>query len=95
MPVKDLIAAADFCSYHKVEISVIHSLHGSGLIHLIETGQEYYIPEDELPELEKLVRLYELGINVEGIETITHLLHQLRLLQQRIQLLSDQVKAIS
>ncbi len=88
MQTNDLIAANEFCIYNNIELSFITSLQNSGLIVIIETDENVFIPADQLPQLEKLVRLYhEMDINLEGIETITYLLQRLQQKQQEVKLL--------
>ncbi len=82
---EDLIPAEDFCLYHNIEYSFITSLEDSGLITVTSVEQSTYIPSDELQKLEKFVRLhYDLDINVEGIETISHLLEKIEEMQREI-----------
>ena len=84
MQTEYLIAVDEFCACHNIEISFISSLQKSGLIEVITQQETIFIREDQLPHLEKIVRLYyELDINLEGIETINHLL-------ERIQSLKDE-----
>lgn len=81
----NLIPAKDFCIYHNIEYSFINSLEDSGLISITSIEQSTYISADELQKLEKFVRLhYDLDINVEGIETINHLLEKIEELQKQI-----------
>jgi hypothetical protein len=45
-----------------------------------------FISQDQLPDLEKLVRWhYDMDINLEGLETISHLLRQIKEMQQEMQ----------
>lgn len=82
---EDLIPAEDFCVYHNIEYSFIHSLEDSGLITITSIEQASYIPADEVQKLEKFIRLhYDLDINIEGIETINHLLEKIEEMQQEI-----------
>ncbi len=81
----DMIPAEDFCIYHNIEYSFITSLEDSGLITVTSVEQSTYIPADELHKLEKFVRLhYDLDINIEGIETINHLLEKIEQMQKEI-----------
>ncbi len=81
----ELIPADEFCIYHNIEYSFISSLEDSGLISVTSVEQSTYIPVDELQKLEKFVRLhYDLNINIEGIETINHLLEKIEELQKEI-----------
>ena len=85
MHTEQLIPVNDFCNSHQIELSFIQTLHQSGLIEVTVTGEQSYIPIEQLERLEKMVRLYyEMDINVEGIETITHLLQQIQQLQKQL-----------
>ena len=82
---KDLIRAKDFCIHHNIEFSFISNLESSGLVRLTSVKRTSYIPVDEIPKLEKFVRLYyELDINIEGIETIDYLLERIEEMQKEI-----------
>ncbi len=94
MSTKELIIAEEFCEYHHIQLSVIQSFHESGLIETVIEEQRTYIPEEQLPQLEKLVQLYEMGINVEGLEVVTHLLAQMHAMQQELRLLNNKVHAL-
>ena len=84
MSSQELIPANDFCTFHHVELSFIHTLHESGLIGMTIRDGAVFLVADELPAVEKFVRWhYELSINPEGIEALTHLLHRVdRLLEE-------------
>ena len=80
-----LIPCDQFCAQHNVELSFISTLHESGLINIITVEQTQFIPEDHLPDLEKLVRLhYDLDINLEGLEAITYLIQRIEGLQNEL-----------
>lgn len=75
MSSQELIPAREFCIYHHVELSFIHNLHDSGLIGMTIQNGVAFLTGDELPALEKFVRWhYELAINPEGIEALSHML---------------------
>lgn len=81
----ELIPAEDFCIYHNIEYSFIDSLEDSGLIQVTSVEHSTYIPLEEIQKLEKFVRLhYDLDINIEGIETINHLLEKIESMQKEI-----------
>lgn len=93
MQTNELIAANEFCIYHNIEMSFIFSLQHSGLIAIVKEEENVFIPANELPQLEKLVRLYhEMDINLEGIETITYLLQKLQHMQQEMKLLKARLE---
>ena len=81
----EMIPATEFCVHHNIELSFIHSLNEAGLIQITTIEEKLYVPVNQLPDLEKLVRLYyELDINLEGIETITHLLKEINNMHEQI-----------
>ncbi len=89
MQTEEMIAADEFCKYHQVELTFINSLKDSGLIEISIVEEKVFLPVSQLSHLERLVRLYyEMDINLEGIETITHLLQRMNDMQQQIRQLS-------
>lgn len=89
---EDLIPTEDFCTHHSVEYSFIDSLSDSGLIHITSVRKSSYLHSDELKKLEKFVRLhYDLDINLEGLETINHLLEKVESLQEELRLLRNRM----
>lgn len=90
---QNMIPASEFCESHSIEISFIHDLEESGLIEIETIDEAGYLYEHQLPELERIVRLhYDLDINLEGIETITHLLHRMNDLQEEITTLKNRLR---
>ena len=75
MSFDQLIPAGEFCTFHHVELSFLRSLHDSGLIALTVRNEVAYLDPDQLPTVEKFARWhYELSINAEGIEALSHVL---------------------
>lgn len=92
MKTADLIPAKDFCLHHDIEYSFISLLGNSGLINITSVKRSTFIHIDEMKKLEKLVRLhYDLDINLEGIETISHLLDKIEDMQKEIVLLKNKI----
>ncbi len=93
MQKENFIAIEVFCANHNVEISFIVSLQQNGLIEIFKIQEKSYIASDQLEQLEKIVRLYnELDINIEGIESITHLLERLKDMQLEIITLKNRLR---
>lgn len=93
MQKKHLIPARELCIHHRVELSFIHSLGEYGLIEIIQEEEEEFVPETQLPELEKFFRLhYELDINLEGIDAIAHLLQKVNGMQEEITSLQNRLR---
>ena len=90
---KKLISTNEFCDSHHIEISFIHSLEETGLIEITTIDNTGFISISQLQQLEKIIRLYnELDINVEGIDTITHLLHRIIGLQDEVTALKNRLR---
>lgn len=87
------ISAKEFCSHHQIEFSFIHSLHDYGLIEGTTSEEDYLLPQEQLEELEKLVRLhYDLHINLEGLDAIHHLLQKVETMQRDIASLQNRLR---
>ncbi len=79
------ISVEQCCSYYSIEISFVQQLDEYGLIELNRSGEETFIAFEQLPDLEKFMRLhYELEINMAGLEAITHLLNRVEGLQHEL-----------
>lgn len=102
MEKEEFLPANDFCTYHHVSYSFISGLEQAGLIEIATIEDQQYLHQDQLREVEKLVRMHtELEINMEGIEAIAHLLHRMKQMQQelktlqlRLQLYNDEQQGI-
>ena len=93
METRNLISTEDFCINHQIEISFITLLQESELIELITIKETAYIDVDQLQKLEKLVRFYyEMDINLEGIEAISHLLKRTDVLHNEIIQLKNRLR---
>jgi vacuolar-type H+-ATPase subunit I/STV1 len=89
-----LIPANEFCNSHNIEISFITSLQEAGLLEITTIEKTEYFQESHLHELEKIVRLYyELDINLEGIETVIHLLQRINDMQDEIIHLKNRLRS--
>lgn len=93
MQTEYLIAVDEFCANNNIEISFISSLQQTGLIEITTIKETGFIDAGQLQQLEKFIRLYyELDINLEGIETITHLLQRIKSLQDEIITLKNRLR---
>jgi len=93
MQTRNLIAINEFCISHNIEISFINSLHQTGLIEITNIEETGFIDVSQLGHLEKIVRFYfDLDINLEGIETINHLLERMQKMQNEIITLKNRLR---
>jgi hypothetical protein len=92
MQTENLIAIDEFCINHNIEISFVSSLQQTGLIEVTTIKETVFIDAGQLRQLEKIVRFYyEMDINLEGIETITHLLQRINSMQDEITILRNRL----
>ena len=88
-----LIALEDFCRSYHIEQSFVNSLQENGLIEIVILRESSFIDLSQLHHLEKLIRFhYELDINLEGIETVLHLLNRIHLMQEEITALRNRLQ---
>ncbi|WPO77265.1 chaperone modulator CbpM [Flavobacterium sp. KACC 22761] len=85
MASKNLIQIKQFCLYHEIENTFIKELNNYGLVKIILEENDEYLEPEELPTIEKMIRMhYDLNINMEGIDAIYHLLNKIEILQQHL-----------
>jgi hypothetical protein len=93
MQTGNLIAVDVFCTNHNIDFSFISSLHQIGLIEITTVRKTKYINASQLQQLEKFIRFhYELDINLEGIETITHMLKRINSMHDEIITLRNKLR---
>jgi hypothetical protein len=82
---RDLILIEHFCANHEIEFSFIDCLHQFGLIEVIIHEDNKYLHQEQLNDVEKMMRMhYDLDINMEGIDVISHLLKRMNSLQKEL-----------
>jgi hypothetical protein len=93
MEPKEYIAVSEFCSSHHIQYSFINSLNEYGLLELTVIEEDEFIHPEQVRELEKIMRLhYDLEINMQGIDAITHLLKKVNDLQEEIRYLRNRLE---
>jgi len=87
------IALDEFCANHSIEISFIDTLQQNGLIEITTIKDTNFISAEQLQQAEKIIRFYyDLDINLEGIETINHLLERINEMQDEIVSLRNRLR---
>ena len=88
----DMITAKEFCTSHNLEVSFIYTLQQYGLLEVTTIEETVYLPASELPQAERIARLHsDLGINLEGIDAIKHLLQRISEMQDEIMTLRNKL----
>jgi hypothetical protein len=92
MQKEELVSIKEFCESHNLEVSFIHSMQQYGLVEITMVEETIYLPLSQLAQAERIARLYsDLGINMEGIDAIGHLLQRLESMQHEIIMLKNRL----
>lgn len=81
----NLILIEPLCIHYEVELSFFQSLDSVGLIDITVVENTYYIQEEKISDVEKMVRLHhDLNLNLEAIDVVFNLLNQIDTLQEEL-----------
>ena len=93
MKTEYLITVEEFCTSHDIETSFINSLEQTGLIEVKTIEEAGYLDAEQLQQLERYIRFYyELNINLEGIDSIRHLLERVNSMRDEITTLRNRLR---
>jgi hypothetical protein len=83
MKTDHLILLKTVSSHYQVELSFFNHLSEIGLIEIEIIEQSPYIREDQIKDIERIIRLHhELEVNPEGIDVVFNLLKKIDLLEK-------------
>lgn len=86
------ISIEDCTVYYKIETSFIQQLGDYGLVEIEKVNEQMFVPHNQLNELEKYAHLYyDLDINMEGLEAISHLLNRIKSIQEELRSLKNRM----
>ena len=87
------IPTQTLCSHYNVEISFIDALNKMGLIQIEIIESSQFIHQDQIGDLEKIIRLHhELNVNLEGIDVVFNLLEKERALRSELNALKNRLR---
>jgi hypothetical protein len=93
MSKENLIQVNQLCSLYEVEMSFFSHLNEFGLVEIISVNDCYFIHEDNLYAVEKIIRIQkDLNINLEGIDTVLNLLDKIEGLQNELLAVKSRLK---
>jgi len=93
MSKQELYPVIDLCKHYEAEVSFIHELQSNGMVEITRVEEKEYLDDEMLTKVEHFMRLhYELSINFEGIEAISHLLRKVESLQQELLEMHNQLR---
>ncbi|MFS4467887.1 chaperone modulator CbpM [Maribacter sp. 2210JD10-5] len=76
------------CDQYNIELSFIRQLQEFEIVQIESTDNDPMVPIEELPKIEKMIRLHrELDINPQGLHAIHHLLEKVTGLQEEVAIL--------
>lgn len=90
---KPLISTQTLCYNYNIEISFVTALNRMGLIQIEIIEEKQFIHQDQISDLEKIIRLHnELNVNLEGIDVVFNLLEKERALQDELNALKNRLR---
>lgn len=90
---KPLISTQTLCLQYNIEISFVDALNRMGLIQIEIIEQKQFIHQDQISDLEKIIRLHnELNVNLEGIDVVFNLLKKERELRNELIVLKNRLR---
>ena len=93
MKEQQLISTQILCSRYNIEISFVDTLNKMGLIQIEIIEQNQYIHQDQISDLEKIIRLHnELNVNLEGIDVVFNLLEKEKQLRDELTALKNRIR---
>src|ERR1700733_11347269 len=93
MQAENLVAIREYCVIQELEPSFVMALGDAGLLEIIVIDETSYFHEQQLTELERMVRLHQdLKINLEGIEAISHLIEKMKKMQDELIVLKNKLR---
>ncbi|MEO6883858.1 MAG: chaperone modulator CbpM [Bacteroidia bacterium] len=93
MKTNDLISTEILCSHYDIEISFVNALNEMGLIKIEIVEQNQFIHQDQISDLEKIIRLHnELSVNLEGIDIVFNLLEKEQQLRHELTILKNKLR---
>jgi hypothetical protein len=93
MSTEHLIAVEVFATHQGLETTFVHALHDRGLVHITVVQEQHFLEPEQLARIEQLARLhYDLDINLEGLEAISHLLDRMDAVDREARSLRERLR---
>lgn len=88
-----LIQIKQLCTHYQVEMSLFSELNDFGIIEILTIEDSYFIHEDKISVVEKVVRMQQdLNINLEGVDTVFNLLDKINGLQSELNTVKNRLR---
>ncbi|QKJ64126.1 chaperone modulator CbpM [Flavobacterium sp. M31R6] len=80
-------------SHYQIELSFFNHLQDLGLIEIEVMEQSPYVNENQMHNLERMIRLHhELEVNPEGIDVVFNLLQKIEHLQKDLMIAQNRLR---
>ena len=90
---KALISTQTLCYNYNIEISFVTALNTMGLIQIEIIEEKQFIHQDQISDLEKIIRLHnDLNMNLEGIDVVFNLLKKEKALRDELNALKNRLR---
>ncbi|MEE3999204.1 chaperone modulator CbpM [Tenacibaculum sp. FZY0031] len=90
---KELISIQKVIVHHNLDEQFIESIESFQLIEFVVKDSNKYLYIEQLPVLEKIIRLYyDLEVNMQGIDVINNMLDRMDSMHKTIQQLENKLK---
>nr|WP_299036065.1 chaperone modulator CbpM [uncultured Tenacibaculum sp.] len=90
---KELISIQKVIVHHNLDEQFIESIESFQLIEFVVKDTNKYVYVEQLPTLEKIIRLYyDLEVNMQGIDVINNMLDRMDMMRKTIQQLENKLK---
>lgn len=87
------IKITEYCENEKIETSFLFELNREGIVRLEKREESEYIDTHDLPEVEMFARWhYDLGVNLEGIDAMRHMVKRMKKMQKEIRELERKLR---
>jgi len=88
-----LVPTKTICTHYNIEISFVDELSKMGLIQIEVIEHDQFIHQDQIGDLEKIIRLHhELDLNLEAIDVVFNLLEKERKLRKELITLKNRLR---
>lgn len=93
MSQEKLIQIKQLCTHYQIDMSLFSELNDFGIIEILTVEDSYFIHEDKISVVEKVVRMQkDLNINLEGVDTVFNLLDKINGLQAELNTVKNRLR---
>lgn len=93
MRTENFILVKHYCEQTQTPVDFIYSLQDYGFIEVREIENKVYVEPHAIVEIERVSRIQnELGINLEGIDALFHMLQKVDHLESQLRYLKERLK---